>query len=251
VTLAKRIIACLDVKNSRTVKGVKFEDLKDAGDAVELGAYYSQEGIDELVFLDIAATLEERATFAELVQGVASTLSIPFTVGGGIGSLADVERMLRSGADKVSINTAAIMNPDLISEVAKEFGSQCLVLAIDCKRVCGEAKVFSRAGQVETDWNLISWVKEVENLGVGEILLTSIEADGSKSGFDIELTALCSSAVNIPLIASGGAGEKEDFLQVFNEGKADAALAAGIFHFGELKVNELKDFLKLNNIQIR
>lgn len=249
--LTKRIIACLDVKNGRTVKGIKFDQLIDAGDSVELGKRYSFEGIDELVFLDITATIEGRNTFCDLVQRVASEIQIPFTVGGGIKRLEDVERLLRAGADKVSLNSAAFDNPYLISEAAQEFGSQCLVVAIDSRNVGGVATAFQHAGKTQTKWATVSWAKEVVNLGAGEILLTSIDADGSKQGFDCDLTAIVSDTVTVPVIASGGAGKKEHFADIFHKGKADAALAASIFHFNEVSVSELKDFLVQENISVR
>ena len=249
--LTKRIIACLDVKNGRTVKGVQFEDLIDAGDGVELGQRYSREGIDELVFLDITATLEERTTFTDLVKRVATEIQIPFTVGGGIKKLNDVERLLRAGADKVSLNSAAFDNPDLISDVAKEFGSQCLVIAIDSKDINGIPCAFQHAGKTQTKWKTIDWAQEVSALGAGEILLTAIDFDGSKQGFYCELTRQVSDSVSIPVIASGGAGNKQHFLDVFNSGKADAALAASIFHFGNVVVSELKHFLRQNSVSVR
>ncbi len=249
--LAKRVIACLDVKDGRTVKGLQFEDLKDAGDAVELGAKYSRLGIDELVFLDIAATLEARKTFCELVTRVAEEVSIPFTVGGGIKSVADVEQLLRSGADKISINSAALARPELIEETAREFGSQCIVVAMDVKRVGDKIKLFSHAGKKETGRSFQDWIKEVQDLGAGEILLTSIDCDGVQRGFDLELTALCSSLSKIPVIASGGAGSMHDFKDVFDKANADAALAAGVFHFGQIEIPELKEYLRQNLITVR
>ena len=249
--LTKRIIACLDVKDGRTVKGVQFEDLADAGDSVELGKRYSNEGIDELVYLDITATLEGRNTFVDLVKRVASEIQIPFTVGGGIKKLSDVERLLRAGADKVSLNSAALDNPALITEVAKEFGSQCLVVAIDSKEVDRHPCVFKHAGKTKTDWGTIAWAREATSLGAGEILLTAIDYDGSKQGFHCELIRLISESVTVPVIASGGAGSKQHFLDVFNIGKADAALAASIFHFGTIPIAGLKSFLNQNGIEVR
>lgn len=249
--LAKRIIACLDVKSGRTVKGVQFESLVDAGDAVDLGRRYSEEGIDELVFLDIAATLEERKTFTELVGRIATEIQIPFTVGGGISKLKDVERLLRAGADKVSVNSAALENPNLITEVANEFGSQCIVVAIDSKQSATFDKAFKHSGKTETEWETLDWVREVESLGAGEILLTAIENDGGKKGFNCTLTRKIAEAVNIPIIASGGAGESQHFLEVFQDGKADAALAASIFHFGAVAVADLKQYLKDHLISVR
>lgn len=249
--LTKRIIACLDVKDGRTVKGVKFEELIDAGDSVDLGFRYSEEGIDELVFLDITATIEDRSTFVDLVQRVATRIQIPFTVGGGIKKISDVEKLLRAGADKISLNSAAIDNPSLLNEVAREFGSQCLVVAIDSKKVDGEDRVFKHGGRTLTSLHTSSWAKEATNLGAGEILLTSIDFDGSKSGFDCNLIRSISESVSVPVVASGGAGCKEDFLNVFKYGKADAALAASIFHFDILPVTELKEYLTQNDVSIR
>lgn len=249
--LTKRIIACLDVKNGRTVKGLRFENLKDAGDAIELGRRYSLEGIDELVYLDIAATVEERGAFTELVERIACELEIPFTVGGGIKALSDVERLLRAGADKISVNSAALNNPKLISQMAQEFGSQCVVVAIDSKDLNGTATVFKNAGQVQTEWKTIDWAMHAAALGAGEILLTAIDRDGSKSGFHCELTCAVSEQTKIPIIASGGAGTKEHFSEVFQKGKADAALAASIFHFGTIQVADLKSYLAQQSVLVR
>lgn len=249
--LTKRIIPCLDVKNGRTVKGVNFESLRDAGDPVELGALYAAQGADELVYLDITATLEKRKTLVELVRRVASELNIPFTVGGGIGSVEDVAALLNAGADKVSINSSAVKNPDLIDQLANEFGSQCVVVAIDTKLYAHESRVHTHGGKQPTEINTVQWAKEVQERGAGEILLTSMDHDGTKAGFACELTAKISENLSIPVIASGGAGNMEHFVEVFGRGKADAALAASIFHFKEIAVPELKTYLKGKNIPVR
>lgn len=249
--LAKRIIPCLDVKDGRTVKGTNFVNLRDAGDAVKLAKIYSEQGADELVFLDITATNEKRKTLSELVRKVAAETNIPFTVGGGINSVEDIEVLLASGADKVSINTSAVKNPQLLEDAAKNFGSQCVVLAIDAKLVENEWIVFLNGGRVPTDLNAIEWAKKSVALGAGEILLTSMNADGTKQGFDIELTKKVSESVNVPVIASGGAGTEQHFVEVFERGKADAALAASIFHFREIEIPNLKNYLKNNNIPVR
>ncbi|MEO6588326.1 MAG: imidazole glycerol phosphate synthase subunit HisF [Pyrinomonadaceae bacterium] len=249
--LAKRIIPCLDVKDGRTVKGTNFIGLRDAGDAVELAKIYSQTGADELVFLDITATNEKRRALRKLVARVARKINIPFTVGGGINSIEDIKILLNSGADKVSINTSAVKNPQILEDAAKNFGSQCIVLAIDAKLIDDEWFVFLNGGRVATDLKAIEWAKRGVNAGAGEILLTSMEADGTKKGFEIELTRTVSEAVNVPVIASGGAGKVEDFTEVFVQGKADAALAASIFHFREIEIPALKNYLKTQNIEIR
>lgn len=249
--LAKRIIPCLDVKNGRTVKGTNFVNLRDAGDAVELAEVYSQNGADELVFLDISATNEKRRALTELIKKVSAKINIPFTVGGGISAVEDVEILLSAGADKVSINTAAVKNPLLLEQTARRFGSQCVVLAIDAKRVGENWKVFLNGGRIETDLDAIEWARNAVELGAGEILLTSMNADGTKSGFEIELTKSVSEAVNVPVIASGGAGEIEHFAEVFEKGKADAALAASVFHFREIEIPKLKNYLKSRNIEVR
>lgn len=249
--LTKRIIPCLDVKDGRTVKGVNFVGLRDAGDAVELACRYAEQGADELVFLDITATHEKRKTLTDLVRNVASAINIPFTVGGGIGSVEDVRFVLLSGADKVSVNSAAVRNPELINSLAKEFGSQCVVLAVDVKFADGEWTVFLNGGRISAGKNAQEWIKEGVDRGAGEILLTSMNNDGTKNGFALELTREITELVNVPVIASGGAGKPEHFLEVFTEGKADAALAAGIFHFGELTVPELKKYLFTQGIAIR
>lgn len=249
--LTKRIIPCLDVKDGRTVKGVCFENLRDAGDPIELGELYAKNGADELVFLDITATNEKRKTFSALVKRIALRINIPFTVGGGISSVDDVSVLLDSGADKVSVNTAVVKNPSLISILAKQFGSQCVVVAIDAKQVNGRWKVFLHGGKVATDIDAIQWAKDAEQRGAGEILLTSMDHDGTKNGFAIELTEKISSSVSIPVIASGGAGAMEHFAEVFDKGKADAALAASIFHFKEIEISSLKKFLLSKNIFVR
>ncbi len=249
--LAKRIIPCLDVKDGRTVKGTNFVNLRDAGDAVELAKIYSANGADELVFLDITATNEKRKTLSQLVRQVAAEINIPFTVGGGINTIEDIEILLNSGADKVSINTSAVKNPQILADAAKNFGSQCVVLAIDAKKVGENWKVFLNGGRVETELNAVEWARKGVELGAGEILLTSMNADGTKEGFEIELTRLVSEAVNVPVIASGGAGELEHFTEVFEFGKADAALAASIFHFREIEIPQLKQFLRARNVEVR
>jgi len=249
--LAKRIIPCLDVKDGRTVKGTNFVNLRDAGDAVELAKIYSQQGADELIFLDITATNEKRRTLRELVGKVAAEINIPFTVGGGISSVADIEVLLASGADKVSINTSAVKNPQILEDAAKNFGSQCVVLAIDAKLVEGVWKVFLNGGRVATELGAIEWAKRGVQSGAGEILLTSMDADGTKKGFEIELTREVSEAVNVPVIASGGAGIMTHFKEVFEHGRADAALAASIFHFREIEIPALKKYLAESKIAVR
>lgn len=249
--LAKRIIPCLDVKDGRTVKGTNFTNLRDAGDAVELAKIYSEQGADELVFLDITATNEKRRTLSELVRQVAAEINIPFTVGGGINSIQDIEVLLDSGADKVSINTSAVKNPKLLEEAARNFGSQCIVLAIDAKLVENEWFVFLNGGRIATELNALDWAKQGVASGAGEILLTSMNADGTKKGFEIGLTKMISEAVNVPVIASGGAGTEQHFVKVFTKGKADAALAASIFHFGEIEIPHLKKYLKEQEISVR
>ncbi|WP_445716405.1 imidazole glycerol phosphate synthase subunit HisF [Flavobacterium sp.] len=249
--LTKRIIPCLDIKNGRTVKGVNFVDLKDAGDPVELAKEYAETGADELVFLDISATEERRATLIDLVRKVAAAINIPFTVGGGISSLADVDVLLRNGADKISINSSAVKNPDLINEIAAKYGSQCVVVAIDAKQIDGEWIVHLVGGKVPTELNLFDWAKEVEQRGAGEILFTSMNNDGTKNGFANDALAKLSEIVNIPIIASGGAGTREHFAETFINGKADAALAASVFHYQEIEIPVLKQFLKNQNISVR
>jgi imidazole glycerol-phosphate synthase subunit HisF len=249
--LAKRIIPCLDVKDGRTVKGTNFINLRDAGDAVELGKLYCEQGADELVFLDITATIEKRKTFAELVKRIAREINVPFTVGGGINSVEDIEILLGSGADKVSINTSAVKNQQLLADAAKNFGSQCIVLAIDAKLIENKWFVFLNGGRIATDLNAFEWAKRGVELGAGEILLTSMNADGTKNGFEIGLTRQISESVNVPIIASGGAGTMEHFVDVFKEGKADAGLAASIFHFREIEIANLKKYLREKDIEVR
>lgn len=270
--LTKRIIPCLDVKDGRTVKGVNFVNLRDAGDAVELAAVYADQGADELVFLDITATVEGRSTLLELVSRVAHTINIPFTVGGGISSKADVSALLNAGADKVSINSSAVRNPDLINELALEFGSQCIVVAIDTKGIKNDELrmmntnastpnthyslltthyVHTHGGRTPTNLRTLEWAKEVEERGAGEILLTSMDSDGTKNGFALELTAAISKNANIPVIASGGAGSMAHFYDVFTTGYADAGLAASIFHFKEIEIPALKQYLHENGIPMR
>ena len=250
--LTKRIIPCLDIKDGRTVKGTNFVNLRDAGDPVELGALYAQQGADELVFLDITATNEKRKTLSDLVNRIAHHINIPFTVGGGIGSVEDVRVLLQNGADKISVNTAAFKRPDLINELAKEFGSQCVVLAIDSKQEeDGEWYVYLNGGRVKTETKCFDWAKQGVELGAGEILLTSMNHDGTKKGFAIEITRMLATLLPVPVIASGGGGEMEHFLHVFREGKADAALAASIFHFKEISIPELKGYLRDQKILVR
>ena len=249
--LAKRIIPCLDVKDGRTVKGTNFVHLRDAGDPVGLARTYSEQGADELVFLDITATNEKRGALTELVQKVAAEINIPFTVGGGINTVRDIEILLEAGADKVSINTSAVKNPQFLNDAAKNFGSQCVVLAIDAKKVGNEWRVFLNGGRVRTALDAVEWAKRASDAGAGEILLTSMDADGTKKGFEIDLTRKVSESVNVPVIASGGAGKLEDFEKVFTEGRADAALAASIFHFREIEIPGLKNYLKEQNIEVR
>ncbi len=252
--LTKRIIPCLDVKDNRVVKGVNFLNLQDAGDPVELGAKYSEEGADELVFLDITATIRSKKTIVELVERVAENVFIPFTVGGGITKADEIGLLLRSGADKCSINTAAVENPDLLAESAQRFGNQCVVLAIDAKRTEGQKNkwhVTIKAGSEPTDIDAVEWAVKAEQLGAGEILLTSMDADGTKAGYDIELTAAVAEAVDIPVIASGGAGTLESLIDVLNRGKADAILAASIFHYGKYSIKQVKDYLAEHDIPVR
>ena len=249
--LTKRIIPCLDIKEGRTVKGTNFVDLRDAGDPVELATIYAKEGADELVFLDITATVEERKTLLDLVNKVAHAVNIPFTVGGGIGSISDVSKLLNAGADKVSINSSAVKNPQLVYELAKEFGSQCIVVAIDTRNMNGVHIVHTHGGRKPTELNTKEWAKRVEELGAGEILLTSMDADGTKNGFDLDITSYISGNLNIPVIASGGAGNMQHFEDVFTKGKADAGLAASIFHFREIPIPDLKRYLADKGISIR
>lgn len=250
--LSKRIIPCLDIKDGRTVKGTNFVNLRDAGDPVELGALYAREGADELVFLDITATVEKRKTLSELANRIAHHINIPFTVGGGISSVEDVNVLLQNGADKISVNTAAFKNPQLISALAKEFGSQCVVLAIDTrKEEDGEWYVYLNGGRTKTEMKCVDWAKQAIELGAGEILLTSMNHDGTKQGFALDITRTLSTTLPVPVIASGGGGTMEHFVSVFNEGKADAALAASIFHFKEIAIPGLKQFLFEHNIPVR
>lgn len=251
--LSKRIIPCLDVKEGRVVKGIQFVQLRDAGDPVELARFYDEQGADELVFLDISASVEGRKTMVEVVREVASELAIPFTVGGGINTLEDMKRMLRSGADKVSLNTAAVNNPKLISEGSDFFGAQCIVVAIDAKYdpEIGTWRVYTHGGRTPTEWKVIDWAKEAVRLGAGEILLTSMDSDGEKNGFDLALTRAVSEAVTVPVIASGGAGNADHFVDAFVEGKADAALAASIFHYRETSVKEVKSHLREKGVTVR
>jgi imidazole glycerol-phosphate synthase subunit HisF len=249
--LAKRIIPCLDIKDGQTVKGINFENITDVGDPVELGALYARMGADELVFLDITATNEKRKTLSELVTRIAKHINIPFTVGGGISSVEDVSVLLACGADKISVNTSAVRNPKLISDLASQFGSQCVVLAIDTKFIDGEWYVFLNGGRIPTDIKTVEWAKQAVALGAGEILLTSMNNDGTKDGFALDITRAVSEAVNVPVIASGGAGTMEHFVEVFCEGKADAALAASIFHYKEIGIGELKTYLKKQGVEVR
>ncbi len=249
--ITKRIIPCLDVKDGQTVKGINFVQLRQAGDPVELGKAYAEQGADELVYLDITATVEGRNAFVGLVKEVARNLNIPFTVGGGIKTEEDVRLLLEAGADKVSINSAAVRNPQLIERLAKHFGSQCVVLAIDAKHLNDDWTVVVDGGRTPTERKALQWAKEGVERGAGEILLTSMDHDGTKNGFAVELTRMISEAVHVPVIASGGAGKKEHFVNIFREGKADAALAASIFHFGEISIPELKQYLKQKNITVR
>jgi cyclase len=247
--LKKRIIPCLDIKDDRTVKGINFINLRDAGDPVELAEAYSKQGADELVFLDITATVDKRKTLVELVERISARIDIPFTVGGGISSVEDVAALLKAGADKVSVNSSAVQRPDLLNEISERFGNQCLVLGLDANWLDGQWLVFTHGGRTPTGRQAIDWAKEAEQRGAGEILLTSMRKDGTKSGFDIQLTTAISDATNIPIIASGGAGKIEDFAEIFHI--ADAALAASIFHFGEIPIPELKQTLRTQKIAIR
>ncbi|MEM6285230.1 MAG: imidazole glycerol phosphate synthase subunit HisF [Chloroflexota bacterium] len=251
MALAKRIIPCLDVKDGRVVKGVNFVGLRDAGDPVEQAAVYDREGADELVFLDIIASHEARNTTLDMVRAVADTVFIPYCVGGGIRTVEDIRATLLAGADKVSINSAAVKNPTIINEGAWSFGSQCIVVAIDPKKIDGEWIVHINGGRVPTEKRAVEWAQEVEERGAGEILLTSMDRDGTKAGYDIELTRAISEAVNIPVIASGGAGKKEDFREALTDGGADAALAASLFHYNELRVGEVKSYLAEENVPVR
>ena len=249
--LTKRIIPCLDIKDGRTVKGVNFENIRDAGDPIELGALYAAQGADELVFLDITATNERRKTLSELVTRIARHINIPFTVGGGIASVEDVSVLLNAGADKVSVNTAAYRNPQLLNDLAREFGSQCIVLAIDTRFEDGDWFVYLNGGRVKTDTRTADWAKEAVERGAGEILLTSMNNDGTKQGFALDITGRLSQSLNVPIIASGGAGTMEHFAEVFEKAQADAALAASIFHYKEMEIPDLKNYLYQRGVQIR
>lgn len=249
--LKKRIIPCLDIKDGRTVKGVNFIDIKDAGDPIELSKQYAQQGADELVFLDITATIENRKTWIDLVTSIAEEINIPFTVGGGINSVEDVSNLIKAGADKVSINSSAVKRPELINEIAQEFGSQCVVVAVDTKFEDDEWKVFIHGGRTPTSLKTVDWVKRAEALGAGEILLTSMNNDGTKNGFNLDITNQVSEAINIPVIASGGAGKRRHFKDVFEQTKATGGLAASIFHYGEIPINKLKKYLDTQQIAIR
>ncbi len=249
--LAKRIIPCLDIKDGQTVKGTNFVNLRHAGDPVELAMRYSDEGADELVFLDITATVDKRKTLSELVRKISTHINIPFTVGGGINTVEDVSVLLENGADKISVNTSAVRNPQLIKDLALNFGSQCVVVAIDIKLFDGVWKVVTHGGRTHTELIATEWAKQCADLGAGEILLTSMENDGTKEGFAIDITRQISQSLNIPVIASGGAGNMEHFVEVFTQGAADAALAASIFHFGEVPIPRLKEYLTQHNINVR
>ncbi len=249
--LTKRIIPCLDIKDGRTVKGVNFVDLRDAGDPVELAGLYAEKGADELVFLDISATEEKRKTLAHLVRNVAARVNIPFTVGGGIASITDVDILLHNGADKISINSSAVRNPGLIDELVAKFGSQCIVVAIDARKIDTNWKVHLVGGKVPTKIDLFEWAREVEERGAGEILFTSMDHDGTKNGFANQALAKLSTGLNIPIIASGGAGTMQHFADTFTLGKADAALAASVFHFKEIEIYQLKEYLKKKGIPVR
>lgn len=248
----KRIIPCLDVHGGRVVKGVNFVNLKDAGDPVEIAAAYDKAGADELVFLDITASSDERKTVLDMVQRVAEQVFIPFTVGGGIRTVEDFKEILRAGADKISVNSAAISNPGLIADAADRFGSQCVVVAVDAKRrTDGSWGVFKNGGRIDTGLDAVEWAKKAEQLGAGEILLTSMDCDGTKAGYDIELTAAVAQAVSIPVIASGGAGTKEHFYEALTKGHADAALAASLFHYKELEIGQVKEYLQQKGVAVR
>ncbi len=249
--LAKRIIPCMDIKNGRVVKGINFVNLKDAGDPVELGKLYSEMGADELIFLDIMATVEKRDTLYDLVRRISENINIPFTVGGGVKDIEDIRTLLNNGADKVSIGSYAVENPDFIKEASERFGSQCIVISVDPKKVLGKWKVFTKGGRENTGLDAIEFSKKMERCGAGELLVNSLDRDGMKNGYDIPLLRAITNAVNIPVIASSGAGAKEDFLEAFTEANADAALAASLFHYGEIKIPELKAYLTKNNVTIR
>lgn len=249
--LKKRIIPCLDIKNGRTVKGINFLGLKDAGDPITLAKQYVKQGADELVFLDITATVENRKTLIQLVNQIAKEINIPFTVGGGINSVEDARKLIKAGADKLSVNSSAVKRPELITELAREFGSQCIVVAIDTKFENNEWRVFVHGGRTITPLKTIEWSEQVEKLGAGEILLTSMNNDGTKKGFSVEITSQVANTINIPVIASGGAGSKADFKEIFTQTKATGALAASIFHYGEIPIPILKKYLRTEKIAIR
>lgn len=249
--LKKRIIPCLDIKDGRTVKGINFLEIKDAGDPIELAQRYVEEGADELVFLDITATLEKRKTLTALVQKIAQKINIPFTVGGGIHTLDDARAIIAAGADKVSVNSSAILRPELISEIAQEFGNQCVVLAIDVKKEENGWRVFRSGGKIPTDWEAVTWAKEGVARGAGEILLTSMNNDGTKSGFALDITRQVAQSVSVPVIASGGAGQEQHFIDVFTQTQATGALAASVFHYGQIPIPKLKEILKNNQIPVR
>ena len=250
--LTKRIIPCLDIKDGRTVKGINFENIRDAGDPVELGTFYAREGADELVFLDITATIEKRKTLSDLVSRIARDLNIPFTVGGGISSIEDVSVLLRNGADKISVNTSAFKNPALVDELSREFGSQCIVLAIDTKQEeDGEWYVYLNGGRTKTERKCFDWAREAVERGAGEILLTSMNHDGTRQGFAVDITKLLAGKLSVPVIASGGGGSMEHFTSIFKHGNADAALAASIFHFKEIAIRDLKRYLQQQEISMR
>ncbi|MBR5176150.1 MAG: imidazole glycerol phosphate synthase subunit HisF [Bacteroidales bacterium] len=249
--VAKRIIPCLDVKDGKTVKGINFQNLKEVGDAVDLGAFYASEGADELVYLDISATREGRKTFTGLVRSIAERIDIPFTVGGGISSLEDAARMLEAGADKVTVNSAAVRNPDLIGEIAHHFGSQFIVVAIDAKLIDGKRTVFTSGGTIPSEKELFSWAWEAQERGAGEILFTSMDHDGTKSGYPCEVFSRLCGSLSIPVIASGGAGSMDDIAEVLTKGQADAALAASLFHYGEIAIKDLKEYLRNRGVPVR
>jgi len=249
--LTKRIIPCLDVDQGRVVKGIKFVNIRDAGDPVEMAQLYDQKGADELVFLDITASSDKRKIMVDVVERTGDVVFIPFTVGGGLRNIEDIKAILRAGADKVSLNTSAVQNPDLIKESSRIFGSQCIVLAVDAKRKQNGWEVYTHGGRTPTGIDAVEWVKKAENLGCGEILLTSMDADGTKDGYDLPLTKAISEAVNIPVIASGGAGNAEHIYDALTKGKADAALAASIFHYEEHSIRKIKEYLKSNNVPVR
>ena len=248
---AKRIIPCLDVDQGRVVKGIKFVDIRDAGDPVEMAQLYDQKGADELVFLDITASSDKRNIMVDVVERTGDVVFIPFTVGGGLRNIEDIKAILRAGADKISLNTSAVQNPDLIKESSRMFGSQCIVLAIDAKRKGNSWEVYTHGGRTPTGIDAVEWSQKAENLGCGEILLTSMDADGTKDGYDIPLTKAISEAVNIPVIASGGAGNAEHIYEALTKGKADAALAASIFHYEEHSIRKIKEYLRSKNVSVR